>query len=51
MNLHIELSESERQFKYGKINENEYHIRQKSLLNKWIDGPMKTKKIEPNYGK
>ncbi|PKY45854.1 DnaJ-domain-containing protein [Rhizophagus irregularis] len=47
MNLHTELGENERQFKDGKINENEYNTRHKSLLNGWIDGPMKTKKIEP----
>ncbi|GET65171.1 DnaJ-domain-containing protein [Rhizophagus irregularis DAOM 181602=DAOM 197198] len=47
MNLHTELGENERQFKDGKINENEYNTRHKSLLNEWIDGPMKTKKIEP----
>ncbi|GBB97031.1 hypothetical protein RclHR1_00290029 [Rhizophagus clarus] len=46
MNLHAELIENERQFENEKINENDYNIRQNSLLNRWIDGPMKSKNIE-----
>lgn len=48
MDLHEKLRENKRHLESGKINENEYSKRRKSLINEWSK---KTKKGEPIRGK
>ncbi|RHZ50951.1 hypothetical protein Glove_487g59 [Diversispora epigaea] len=49
MDPRAELKEIKRQLDDGEINNDEYNKRQKSMLKKWLDEPVETKKSERSH--
>ena len=54
MELAVELEKNKRQFENGEINEDKFHERRKSILEKWAGGLIgrstKSKEVELSRG-